>query len=83
MLPSLVVFSLATLGHAHLKAIPFLFHLTGFFPTMFLFILFMMRIVLPLPWITALATSVIASVGGYFLFESWLKIQFPRGFLGL
>jgi len=66
-----------------LLIIPFLFHLIGFFPTMFLFIMFMMRIILPLPWITALATSVIASVGGYFLFESWLKIQFPRGFLGL
>lgn len=66
-----------------LLIIPFFFHLIGFFPTMFLFIIFMMRIILPLPWITALATSVIASVGGYFLFESWLKIQFPRGFLGL
>jgi len=66
-----------------LLIIPFLFHLIGFFPTMFLFIMFMMRIILPLPWITALATSAIASVGGHFLFESWLKIQFPRGFLGL
>ena len=72
---------LVTLGA--LLIIPFLFHLIGFFPTMFLFILFMMRIVLPLPWVAALATSVIASVGGRFLFESWLKIQFPRGFLGL
>ena len=66
-----------------LLIIPFLFHLIGFFPTMFLFIMFMMRIILPLPWVTAVATSVIASVGGYFLFGSWLKIQFPRGFLGL
>jgi len=66
-----------------LLIIPFLFHLIGFFPTMFLFILFMMRVILPLPWVTAVATSVIASVGGYFLFGSWLKIQFPRGFLGL
>ena len=66
-----------------LLIIPFLFHLIGFFPTMFLFIMFMMRVILPLPWVTAVATSVIASVGGYFLFGSWLKIQFPRGFLGL
>ena len=66
-----------------LLIIPFLFHIIGFFPTMFLFIMFMMRVILPLPWVTAVATSVIASMGGYFLFGSWLKIQFPRGFLGL
>ena len=66
-----------------LLVIPFLFNILGFFPTMFFFILFMMKIILPLPWATALATSVIATVGGHFLFESWLKIQFPRGLLGL
>lgn len=65
-----------------LLVMPFLFKLVGFFPTIFLFVIFMMKIILPLPWVTALATSLISTVGGYFLFESWLKIQFPRGFLG-
>jgi hypothetical protein len=63
--------------------IPFSINALGFFPTIFLFIIFMMKIILPLPWLTALATGVISTVGGYFLFQSWLKIQFPRGFLGL
>ncbi len=66
-----------------LLVMPFLFNIIGFFPTIFFFIMFMMKLILPLPWVTALATSVISTVGGYFLFESWLKIQFPRGFLGL
>jgi putative tricarboxylic transport membrane protein len=66
-----------------LLVIPFLFNIIGFFPTVFFFILFMMKLILPLPWSTALATSVISTVGGYFLFESWLKIPFPRGFFGL
>jgi hypothetical protein len=66
-----------------LMVIPFSINALGFFPTIFLFIIFMMKIILPLPWLTALATGVISTVGGYFLFQSWLKIQFPRGFLGL
>ena len=66
-----------------LLVMPFLFNIIGFFPTIFFFIMFMMKLILPLPWVTALATSVISTVGGYFLFESWLKIQFPRGFFGL
>ncbi len=66
-----------------LLLIPFIFDYVGFFPTIFIFMLFMTRVVLPLRWITALATSLFSSVGGYFLFVSWLKIQFPHGFLGL
>jgi hypothetical protein len=68
---------------AGLLIVPFLFNVIGFFPTMFLFILCMMKVILPVPWISALATSIIGTVGGHFLFESWLKIQFPRGILGL
>jgi putative tricarboxylic transport membrane protein len=66
-----------------LLIVPFLFNVIGFFPTMFLFILCMMKVILSVPWISALTTSIIGTVGGYFLFESWLKIQFPRGILGL
>ena len=66
-----------------LLVIPFLFNILGFYLTIFLFILFITRAVLPLPWLTALATSLFSTVGGYFLFESWLKIQFPRGLFGL
>jgi len=66
-----------------LMVIPFLFNVLGFLPTIFLFMIYVMKIILPLPWLTALATSVISTVGGHFLFQSWLKIQFPRGFLGL
>jgi len=65
-----------------LLVIPFLFNVLGFFPTIFFFILFIMKVILPLPWVTALATSLLSTVGGYLLFEEWLKIQFPRGFLG-
>ena len=65
-----------------LLVIPFLFNTLGFHPTIFLFILFITRAVLPLPWLTAFTTSLCSTVGGYFLFESWLKIQFPRGLFG-
>src|SRR3989304_9406880 len=51
---------------------PLLFSHLGFFPTVFIFILFITKVVLPLRWLTALATSLMSTVGGYFLFVFWL-----------
>lgn len=66
-----------------LFAVSFLFDYVGFFLAMFLFVLFMGKVVLTLRWLTSLGMSLLCAVGGYFLFVSCLKVQFPRGLLGL
>lgn len=63
--------------------VPFLFEVFGFFPAMLLFMIFMTKVVMPLPWVTTLATAFLSTAGGYMLFEEVLGIHFPRGLFGL
>lgn len=59
--------------------VPFLFEVFGFFPAMLLFMIFMMKVVMPLSWLTTLTSAFLSTAGGYMLFEQVLKIHFPRG----
>lgn len=54
----------------------------GFLVSTFFLILLLIRFVDPLPWLTSLLGSGLASILSYLLFETWLKAQLPRGILG-
>jgi hypothetical protein len=54
----------------------------GFLISTFFLILFLMRLVDPLPWVTSLLGSGLASILSYLLFETWLKAQLPKGIFG-
>ena len=54
----------------------------GYLVTTFLLLILLFRFVKPQPWTVVIGGSLLASVSSYVVFEIWLKIQLPRGFLG-
>ncbi len=45
----------------------------------FLLVLFMLRVVSPYRWTTALSVAAIAAVGSYVIFAFWLQVPLPPG----
>ena len=54
------------------------FLLTSFFSMGFLF-----RVIEPQRWRTVIAGALLSAVGAYLIFETWLKVELPRGFWGI
>jgi hypothetical protein len=54
----------------------------GYLVTTFFLLILLFRFVKPQPWTVVIGGSLLASVSSYVVFEIWLKIQLPRGFLG-
>jgi hypothetical protein len=65
---------------AVLLAFAFFFERVGFILMTFAFMLFVLKVVEPTKWRTALLTSILTSGVSYLLFESWLKVPMPKGF---
>lgn len=63
-----------------LFAYAFFFEIFGFLTMTFVFMLFVLKVVEPTKWRTALIASVLTTTFSYLLFESWLKVPMPRGF---
>ena len=57
---------------------PLGFLLTSFFSMGFLF-----RVIEPQRWRTVIAGALFSALGAYLIFETWLKVELPRGFLGI
>ena len=55
----------------------------GFLLTTFLFMIFLLRFIEPQKWLTVLAVAFSTPVACYAVFEFWLGIQLPKGFLGI
>jgi putative tricarboxylic transport membrane protein len=55
----------------------------GFLITTFLFLLFLLRVIDPIKWLWALSTAVLATAFSYALFDLWLRVQLPKGILGI
>lgn len=51
----------------------------GFALTTFLFVVFLMRIVEAQRWPRTIATALCSAAGFYFVFQSWLMLDLPRG----
>ena len=55
----------------------------GFLLTTFFFMIFLLRLIEPQKWLTALAVAILTPVACYGIFEIWLGIHLPKGFLGI
>lgn len=55
----------------------------GFLIVTFLFMAFLLWFIDPQPWKSIIGWALVGSIGCYFVFEVWLKLRLPRGFLGV
>jgi putative tricarboxylic transport membrane protein len=55
----------------------------GFFLSTFLFLVSLMRFIDPLPWKRVIGWALIGSIGSYLIFEVFMKLRLPKGFLGI
>ena len=49
----------------------------------FLVMGFLFRVIEPQRWRTVIAGAFFSAVGAYLIFEAWLKVELPKGFLGI
>jgi putative tricarboxylic transport membrane protein len=55
----------------------------GLLITTFLFVTFLLRFIEPQKWTITITTALVASGSSYVLFHVWLKVDVPKGILGL
>jgi len=66
-----------------LFAYPSLLPVIGFVLTTFLFIAVLLRFVEPIRWSMVLKVAIGVTIVSYFVFQYWLKMQFPTGVFGI
>jgi putative tricarboxylic transport membrane protein len=64
-----------------LLAYSFLLEILGYVLMTFIFLLFVLKVVEPTPWRTAITEAVLATVISYAVLELWLKVPLPLGVL--
>ena len=64
---------------AILFAYAFLLEFFGYLMMTLVFMLFVLKVVEPADWWTAILEAVLAAGVSYFLFEFWLKVPLPKG----
>jgi len=55
----------------------------GYLIVTFLLMAFLLRYIEPHPWKSVIGWSLVGSVGSYVIFELWMKLRLPQGFLGI
>jgi len=55
----------------------------GFVPTTFFFMIFLLRFIEPQRWVFALEAAALTTGAAHLVFNVWLKVQLPRGLLGI
>jgi putative tricarboxylic transport membrane protein len=55
----------------------------GFLLVTFLLMAFLLRAIEPQPWRAVIGWALVGSVGSYLIFEVWMKLRLPKGFLGI
>jgi len=55
----------------------------GFLLTTFLIMGFLLRLIEPQRWRTVIAGAVLSALGSYLIFQVWLEVELPKGFLGI
>ena len=66
-----------------LFAYPSFLPVIGFLLTTFLFIVVLLRFVEPVRWSMILKVAIGVTIVSYFIFQYWLKMQFPPGVFGI
>jgi putative tricarboxylic transport membrane protein len=61
----------------------FLLEPLGFLLMTFLIMGFLFRVIEPQRWRIVMAGAFFSAVGAYLIFEVWLKVELPKGFLGI
>jgi putative tricarboxylic transport membrane protein len=61
----------------------FLMDYLGFFIVTFLLMALLLRFIEPQPWKIVIGWALSGSVGSYLIFEVWMKLRLPKGFLGI
>lgn len=60
----------------------YLFNVLGFLTSTFLLMVFLFKAVEPTKWWVSIVGSLITILFSYGIFQAWLKVPFPQGFLG-
>jgi hypothetical protein len=55
----------------------------GFLIVTFLLMVFLLWAIEPQPWKVVIGWAIFASVGCYLVFDFWMKLRLPKGFLGI
>ena len=55
----------------------------GFLIVTFLLMALLLRFIEPQPWKIVIGWALAGSVGSYLIFEVWMKLRLPKGFLGI
>jgi putative tricarboxylic transport membrane protein len=55
----------------------------GFVLTTFIFMIFLLKFIEPQRWTVALGAGALTTGAAHLVFNIWLKVQLPRGFLGI
>lgn len=66
-----------------LVAYGYLMELLGFPIVTFLFMVFLLWFIDPQPWKSVVGWALVGAIGCYLIFEVWLKLRLPKGFLGV
>jgi putative tricarboxylic transport membrane protein len=61
----------------------FLLDYLGFLIVTFLMMVVLLRFIEPQPWKIVIGWALAGSVGCYLIFEVWMKLRLPKGFLGI
>jgi putative tricarboxylic transport membrane protein len=61
----------------------FLMDTIGFLIVTFLLMIVLLRFIEPQPWKVVIGWALVGSVGSYLIFEVWMKLRLPKGFLGI
>lgn len=60
-----------------------LMNFLGYLIVTFLLMAFLLRYIEPHPWKSVIGWTLLGSVGSYLVFEVWMKLRLPKGFLGI
>ena len=61
----------------------FLLDYIGFLILTLLLMAFLLRAIEPQPWKVVIGWALFGSIGSYLVFEIWMKLRLPKGFLGI
>jgi putative tricarboxylic transport membrane protein len=61
----------------------FLMDYIGFLVVTFLLMALLLRFIEPQPWRVVIGWALGGSMGSYLIFEVWMKLRLPKGFLGI
>jgi len=60
-----------------------LMNIFGFLIVTFFLMAFLLRFIEPQPWRSVMGWTLVGSLGSYLVFEVWMKLRLPKGFLGI